>query len=149
MSDGATMAVATQGLSLERGITRDGFLKAGGLAILVAALPGGKHTLSLLGENVRVAAHLQSGTYFPHLGSTFRIRQRGARPLDVKLTKITGLGGAGFALLFRGPRRVGFEQEQGLTVIHPALGRFPLGLVPVGRTKKGQNYEAIVHRPGG
>ena len=103
--------------------------------------------LSLLSVS-RTPAHLKLDTYRPHVGTTFRVRQNGARPLDLRLVRITELGPGRFGLLFKGPRHRDFEQDARLTVTHPVVGRFPLSIGAVGASKRGQHYEAIVNRPG-
>jgi len=140
-------ASAAAALQPGNGLTRSSLLKAGGLALFAAALPGGRKALSLLSVS-RTPAHLKLDTYRPHVGTTFRVRQNGARPLDLRLVRITELGPGRFGLLFKGPRRRDFEQDARLTVTHPVVGRFPLSIGAVGASKRGQHYEAIVNRPG-
>jgi len=141
-----TATVGSEGLSFDLGLTRGALIKTGGLAIVAAALPGGKRAVSLLSGIWGTPAHLQLESYLPHVGSTFLIRRRGAAALRVRLTKITKLDSGSFALVFRGPRTAEFEQSESFTVTHPAVGRFPLAVVPVGSGKRGQLYEAIVAR---
>jgi hypothetical protein len=66
-----------------------------------------------------------------------------------EISDLSGIPGAeeGFALLFSGPARAMFQQDPRHIVTHRALGRFRLGIFPVGRPKGGrQHYEAIVNR---
>ena len=146
MSGVGTATVGSEGVSFELDLTRAALLKTGGLALVAAALPGGKRAVSLLSGIWGPPAHLRLETYLPHVASTFLIRRRGTPPLRVRLTKITKLDSGSFALVFRGPRSPEFEQSARLTVTHPALGRFPLAVVPIGSGRRGQLYEAIVAR---
>ena len=144
MSGVGTATVGNEGFEFD--LTRAALLKTGGLALVAAALPGGKRAVSLVSGIWGPPAHLRLETYLPHVGSTFLIRRRGTPPLRVRLTKITKLDSGSFALIFRGPRSAEFEQSAGFTVTHPALGRFPLAVVPIGSARRGQLYEAIVAR---
>lgn len=139
---------------VENEMTRATFLNAGMLAAL-AALTAQAHGvlrlptwISWLGRD----GHLRRSTYAPYLGTTFLIRQRGARSLPLRLREISDLTGKpgaeeAFALLFSGPARAMFQQDPSRIVKHPALGRFRLGIFPVGRPEGGrQHYEAIVNR---
>jgi hypothetical protein len=135
-------------------LTREALLKAGGLAMLVATLPAGRALLSLQpGDTAaRVPAHLRRATYLPHVGTMFRIRQQGMRPVDVKLTRVADLSPAqsgseqAFSLLFIGPRRDGFAQDSHFAITHAVLGQVQLAVLPVGARRRGQYYEAIVNR---
>jgi hypothetical protein len=96
--------------------------------------------------------HLRRSTYASYLGTTFRLREQGGGSLRVRLDEIGDLtrsSGAEerFALLFSGPRRAGFQQDQRHIVRHASLGRFRLAVFPVGKPDgKRQHYEAIVNR---
>jgi hypothetical protein len=96
--------------------------------------------------------HLRRSTYAAQLNTTFRVRQDGARGLPITLEGIEDLEGSSpgaenqFALLFSGPARPDFRQHPRHVVVHPALGRIHLAILPVGRATSRQHYEAIVHR---
>src|SRR5207248_10360597 len=119
-----TATVGNEGFDLN--LTRAALLKAGGLTLVAAALPGGKRAVSLLSGIWGTPAHLRLETYLPHVGSTFLTLRRGTPPLRVRLTKITKLDSGSFALVFRGPRSPEFEQSARFTVTHRPLARSPL-----------------------
>jgi hypothetical protein len=135
-------------------MTRAVLLRAGIFATLVAMTARAQGLLQVptwipaLGRD----RHLRRSSYTPHVNSTFRIVQQGARPVPVQLEEIGDLQGKpgaeeGFSLLFSGPTRASFQQHPRHVVQHPALGQFRLAVFPVGRPHRGrQHYEAIVNR---
>ena len=149
----ATVGVAADP-QLGNEMTRAALLNAGMLVVLGAMTARAQGLLQAptwipaLGRD----RHLRRSSYAPHLNSTFRVLQQGARPVSVQLKEIGDLQGKpgaeeGFSLLFSGARRAPFQQLPRHVVQHPALGRFRLAIFPVGRPKAGrQQYEAIVNR---
>ena len=89
-------------------------------------------------------------------GSDFEVRVGALQTSTVKLTSVTDLvlpagapppapGKEGFALLFTGLSKQAFAQGT-YTLDHPALGSFPLFLVPVGPVGSSTSYEAVINR---
>jgi hypothetical protein len=149
-------------------ISRRKFVKAGALVFLSAGIPS-----VVLGatNNKRgaTASGLQSppphgaatgslrffslATLKPHLNSSFRIKAESGT-VRLKLAQVSDLkarndnahklpGGECFSLLFVGAK--GLEQQV-YTVEHSALGTFDLLLVPIGKNRGGQHYQAVFTR---
>jgi len=93
--------------------------------------------------------------FTPHVGSRFLVLAGTALPTVVTLDEAvarpprpsdpSGLGGEAFSLVFVG-RNLRPLGQRSSTVVHPALGRFPLHLSPIGPSGKVQEYEAVVDR---
>jgi hypothetical protein len=146
---------------LQRSMSRTGLLKLGAVAAFVlGAGPAARAVASVpetaspaapapaAGRSVRGPHYLRLATYVPLVGSTFRIHRTQASALRVKLVSATQLPsdiGESFSLMFRGHANAKLGQETYM-IEHPRLGSFPLFLVPVGRARKGQSFEAVVNR---
>ena len=90
-------------------------------------------------------------TYVPLVGTVFTVHRADGDPLCVELMAATELPGRGecFSLVFRGPADAPLDQRT-YRVQHPALGDFPLFLVPLGPAAGGGlEFEAVVNRLGG
>jgi hypothetical protein len=88
-------------------------------------------------------------TWEPLVGSVLVVHPPTGGPVSVELVSATEVGGRGecFSLVFHGPDRPLLEQYN-YRVEHPALGEFPLFLVPIGPDAQGrQQLEAFVNRP--
>jgi hypothetical protein len=97
------------------------------------------------------AGPLSRETWAQHVGSRVRIVGADGTRLSVRLDDVRDLPGApagasdAFALALRGARDRGLAGGT-YTVVHSRVGRHELFLTPVGRGKKGQDYEIIVNR---
>jgi hypothetical protein len=147
--------------SLQRSVSRTGFLKLGAAAAVVlgvgpaARAVAGTTTVATEegatasgGRTVRGPSHLRLATYEPLVGGAFLIRRSPSSALRVKLVSATRLPsdvGEAFSLTFQGHGNAKLDQET-YTLEHPRLGTFPLFLVPVGRARRGQSFEAVVNR---
>jgi len=84
----------------------------------------------------------------PLVGSELVV-DTGGDPVRLELAALDELPGRGecFSLLFRGEAGEPALEQRNHDVEHPALGTFPLFLVPVGPGEDGrQRFEAIVNR---
>jgi len=111
--------------------------------------------------------YLRRSVYIPLVSTLFKVTARGMAGVLVRLIEVNYIpfaprdkwmasvgqddsGGIitdtdSFALVFVGPARR--PLKQGIyTVVHPALGRIPLFLVPHGVGKRGFYYEAVINR---
>jgi hypothetical protein len=98
---------------------------------------------------------LTLAAFTPHVGSRFTVKAAGVGRVKATLEEATaterrtadrpGVQGEAFSLLFRGPRQP-VVSDGTHTLVHPALGSFPVFLVAVGRGGDGQEYQAIVDR---
>ena len=83
------------------------------------------------------------------VGSTFRVHVDATTAVDVTLTEVATHdrhpAWESFSLLFMGGTPA-FGQGM-YPVEHPALGSFPLFLVPIISDGEGQRYEAVFNRP--
>jgi hypothetical protein len=90
---------------------------------------------------------LRAETFTPHVGSPFAL-QGPQGPVALELTKVAllGHGVAGgrepFSLHFLAPDAAHLEQRT-WTLLHPALGRLDIFLVPLGPVQGRMRYEAI------
>jgi hypothetical protein len=85
-------------------------------------------------------------SYRPLVGSTFDVGPNGDVP--VELVSVTELPGSGecFSLVFRAAGGALLDQRT-YRMEHPALGDFPLFLVPLGPADDGRlELEAVVYR---
>lgn len=93
---------------------------------------------------------LTVATFTPHVGSQFRVTLADGRDIDLELTGVAPQKDAhaamrteGFALWFRGPAEVLLPQGT-YAFSHECLGDgAAFFIVPVGRTPRGYEYEAI------
>jgi hypothetical protein len=93
--------------------------------------------------------------FTPHVGSDFMVRTAARHSERVTLLEATarephsadrpGLRGESFSLIFAGGGAKTFD-DGSFTVTHPAMGAFPLFLVPVGQGSQTQRYQAVVDR---
>jgi hypothetical protein len=85
-------------------------------------------------------------SYAPLVGSTFDVGPEREVPLElVSATELPGSGTC-FSLVFRAAAGTPLDQRT-YRVEHPALGDFPLFLVPLGPADDGRlELEAIVYR---
>jgi hypothetical protein len=91
-------------------------------------------------------------TFAAHINSTFQIKTKRTKAVDVTLVDVRDSGpvpdqlSAGrecFSLVFRTHQKL---QQDTYSIEHGALGSFALLLVPIGKDKKGSYYEAIINR---
>lgn len=138
------------------GISRRGFVR--GVGLLIA---GG--WLGVAGRSVRsgdVAADaappvhaLGQAAFAVYVGDSFRVAGPTAAPLDMQLVDVADRrpradwhhGGESFALVFRGSGDRALPQET-YQFSHPALGTFPLFIVPGLAGSGGVNHEAMINR---
>jgi hypothetical protein len=143
--------------------SRRRFLKAGLLATMFAAIP----LKNILGQswkerdgnpgdgpssaiqNNDPLANYSKATFLSYLNSVFQLRTA-FTVVEVTLLKVDDMsapkGGECFSLLFRGGSGKPLGQSI-YEVDHPALGSFPLFLVPVGPDNNGaQGYLATINR---
>ena len=84
------------------------------------------------------------------LGSPFSIWLDDDRAVPLTLVELhqspARAGWECFSLLFEGPDPPVFGQGTYRTE-HPAIGTFPLFVVPVWTDAEGQHYEAVINRP--
>ncbi|HEV2915899.1 MAG TPA: twin-arginine translocation signal domain-containing protein [Pyrinomonadaceae bacterium] len=147
-------------------ISRRKFLRTGTVVALAAGLPL-QTVLSVSGQGrsdsargFPIPAEIQSdpifnytkATFAAHINSTFQIRSKRQKAVDVTLTDVHDSGpvpdqaSAGrecFALVFSTQHKL---KQDVYTIEHGALGTFALLLVPIGKGKKGLNYEAVINR---
>lgn len=156
-------------------ISRRKFLQAGTVIALAAGFPlksaltaSGQRTSAVaappstakgvVGASTETSARpvvfLSKATFTPHVNTAFVIQTRRTRPVEVKLVQVNSTGPVPdrqvpgkecFALVFSGQQRL---SQDVYTIQHPALGKFDLLLVPIGKEKKGkgQLYEAVINR---
>jgi hypothetical protein len=87
-------------------------------------------------------------TFLELLNTKFRIHPKGADPLELELVGVRPLSTprqVQFSILFQGPGHV-FLQQAIYPIAHDQLGEFELFLVPVGKTERGFQYEAVFNR---
>jgi hypothetical protein len=156
-------------------MSRRKFLQAGSVVALVAGFPL-KAAFTATGQQTSAAeppsssnkevagaatkaktnslTFMTKATFDPLLNTAFVIQSRRTRPVEVTLVQVNSTGPtpdqhvAGkecFALVFRGQQRL---PQDVYSIQHPALGKFDLLIVPVGKDKKGKNlfYEAVINR---
>ena len=106
------------------------------------------------GTSARPVVFLSKATFTPHVNTAFVIQTRSVRPVEVKLVQVNSTGPVPdrqvpgkecFSLVFSGQQRLSQDVYK---FQHPALGKFDLLLVPIGKEKKGkgQLYEAVINR---
>ena len=152
-------------------ISRRKFVKAGALVFLSAGIPSvaASATNSSRAGKLNPATGLPTppphgaaagslhsfslATFTPHLNSWFRINvDSGA--VNIKLAKLSDhkadnsgadmmAAGECFSLVFLGSQGL---QQQTYTVEHGSLGKFDLFLVPIGKNRGIQQYQAIFTR---
>lgn len=155
-------------------MSRRKFLQAGSVIALAAGFPL-KNALTASGQRTSVAAppstakgvvgasaaaparplvFLSKATFAPHVNTAFMVQSGRARAVEVKLVQVNSTGPVPdqqvpgkecFSLVFSGQQRLSQDVYK---FQHPALGKFDLLLVPIGKVKKGkgQLYEAIINR---
>jgi hypothetical protein len=125
-------------------------------AWIAPALLGSPPHLTLWSDRASAGpADLTLARFAPHVGSEFEIRVGGGQGVRVTLIEATarephsadrrGLAGESFSLVFEGNGAKAFDHGT-QTVVHPALGAFPLFLVAVGQSLETQRYQAVVDR---
>jgi hypothetical protein len=155
-------------------ISRRKFLQVGSVVALAAGFPL-KAAITATGQRVsappsgsaegvagalpkapasRPAPFLAKATFTPYINTAFVIQSRRSKAVEVKLVEISSSGPVPdrqvpgkecFALVFNGQQRL---SQDVYTIQHPALGKFDLLLVPVGKARKGKGlfYEAVINR---
>jgi hypothetical protein len=93
--------------------------------------------------------------FAPYVGSSFLLRTGTMRAERVTLAEATartprpadraGLAGESFSLVFAGTGAKAFNHGT-FTLVHPALGTFPLFLVAVDQGRQARHYQAVVDR---
>lgn len=131
----------------------------GGLgAVLVSPVLRPSPALALLAPD-RIAAPgaalLTLARFTPLVGSTFGVVSGRVQTVRATLEEATaraprpadrpGLSGESFSLIFAANGRKALGDGT-YTVVHPALGTFPLFLVAVDRGRLAQRYQAVVDR---
>lgn len=155
-------------------MSRRKFLQAGSVIALAAGFPlknaltaSGQRTSAsappstakgVVGASAEAPAHplvfLSKATFTPHVNTAFMVQSARARAVEVKLVQVNSTGPVPdrqvpgkecFSLVFSGQQRLSQDVYK---FQHPALGKFDLLLVPIGKEKKGkgQLYEAIINR---
>jgi hypothetical protein len=93
-------------------------------------------------------------TFIPHVGSSFAVQLDGEADPELRLVEATPLGlpsggartGAGFraafSLIFQGAVQPVLPQRI-YPLVHPAIGRLEIFLVPIGPDRDGMRYQAI------
>ena len=95
-----------------------------------------------------MSAPLTEAEFSKHVNTRFRVAAE--PPLELELTEVKGyLGGANeqtgmerFSVFFDGPGDQVLRQAI-YPLEHEAMGAFELFLVPVGKTERGYQYEAV------
>jgi hypothetical protein len=156
-------------------ISRRKFLQAGTVVALAAGFPL-KSALTASGQRASAASSssspakgvvgaaieaparplvfLSKATFAPYLNTAFVIQAKRMKAVEVKLVQVNDAGPVPdrqvpgkecFALVFSGQQRL---SQDVYSFKHPALGKFDLLLVPVGKVKKGKGlfYEAVINR---
>lgn len=106
------------------------------------------------GTSTRPLVFLSKATFTPYVNTAFVIQSKRTRAVAVKLVQVSSSGPVPdqqvpgkecFALVFRGQQKLSQDVYK---FQHPALGKFDLLLVPIGKEKKGkaQLYEAVINR---
>lgn len=141
------------------GVSRAAFLQMGAAgAVTVVGLTSGGHALRALSALTSSAqpAPLSRSAFAPHVGSVFRVRPAtpGTSAVRVRLTDLSDIGRTGghdqaFSLLFTAGKTTAPIAGGVHTFEHPRMGRFQLGIGPVGRGASVRDYEAIVNRVPG
>ena len=100
-------------------------------------------------------AEMSFATFAGLLHSRFRVQASETTSVEVELIEATPHESAGeaaqadvrnFSLVFVGPSNQ-FLPQQTYGFAHDKLGTFDLFIVPVGKDRKGFQYEAIFNRP--
>jgi hypothetical protein len=123
-----------------RGLTRAQLLvRSAAAAVAGAGLP------AYLAPRARAATSLGRSRFEPLVGQIFRIG-----PTSLRLTAVEDLPDASgseraFSLVFHGAHRNDLRQGT-YTLAKTGAGRFEMFLVPVGRARSGQDYQAIFDR---
>ncbi|HEY6186183.1 MAG TPA: hypothetical protein VIW80_00785 [Pyrinomonadaceae bacterium] len=154
-------------------ISRRKFIQAGSVIALAAGFPL-KNALTATEERTgapqsnpakgiagasteapaRPLVFLSQGTFAPYLNTAFMIQSKHMKAVEVKLVQVNSTGPIPdrpapgkecFSLVFRGQQNI---SQDVYTFQHPALGKFDLLLVPVGKEKRGKGllYEAVINR---
>jgi hypothetical protein len=137
------------------GVSRRGFVQGAG--VLIAG--GWLHSTLSFGRASAVASEATSPVhamdqeaFAAYLGQSFRIEGEATAPLDVRLVDVADRrppvghhGGESFALIFRSLGDQPLSQHT-YQFSHPALGSFPLFIVPGVASPEGINHEAIINR---
>ena len=143
------------------GLTRRQVIAAVAMAGAAAAVPALRRValptvLRSEGDDVGASPdRLTLARFIPHVGTRFTAQDAGMGTLHLTLDEATaivsspadqrGLRGDAFSLILSSPGRP--SVGDGIhTLVHPALGTFPLFLVAVGRGAGRQDYQAVVDR---
>lgn len=149
-------------------VSRRSFIKNGTLLILAAGVslgeaksvlgrdsvdgdvtrPGG---LPLPNQKKQAALQLTKATFEPYVNTVFRISDA-TRVVKSTLVSVADIGPVPdqkqadrecFVIKFKGPRPLA---QNTYRIEHDALGKFELFLVPAGRDRKGNYYQAVINR---
>ena len=139
-------------------VSRRRFLALG--PVLAATAASGPSSLMKDVFPARVASaapgELVRSTFVPHVNGTFTVHVGPLQRIATRLVAIEDLPGAAhaaadregrFALFFDGPGAEALAQGT-YSLEHPALGTFPLFLVPVGGRDDVRHYQAVFNRIG-
>lgn len=97
-------------------------------------------------------ATLTRADWEPHVGTAFQVESAPGEGIEVTLIEASSRRGAEpfqpgarvpYSLLFRHPRRDLFLAQSTYVFSHPALGRLPIFIVPIGPDAQGMRYEAL------
>ncbi len=91
---------------------------------------------------------LTRASFEPHLNTKFTVSGESIAETELELVEITEKQSGtvyAFSLLFVGPEALPLDQMT-YHVVHGKMGNFDLFLVPVGKTDKGLEYEAVFTR---
>jgi len=142
-------------------ISRRKFVKTASVVAIAAGIPlkvfasdsarAESAILSGLGSAM-LRSSLDSATFAKYVNTQFTLK-RGLKEVNITLVEVRHWGSPDpkklatgrecFSLVFKGDEKDRLTQD-GYMAIHPALGEFPLFIVPAGRTQK--KYEAVFNR---
>ena len=141
----------------KRGVSRRKFLKvaAGGIAGAAILTSGAVELRSLLtgsSASQELLKNLTRPAFSQHLGEQFRIRKGALEEVSVKLVEVSEISttpvtaaGESFSAVFEGDPNHPLGQDTYI-LEHPAMGTFPLLIVPIYYQADGLHYEAIFNR---
>lgn len=128
-------------------ITRRAALIGGGAAAFALTLPG--QALARR-RRQRLRSHLRRSSYTGLVGERFRVAGSSTRLTLVSVSGLTAHQANSenaFALVFRAARGAKLVAvNHPVTLVHPALGRFPFLLTAGQASFRGQDYLVIVNR---
>ncbi|HEX8772063.1 MAG TPA: twin-arginine translocation signal domain-containing protein [Pyrinomonadaceae bacterium] len=150
-----TVVALAAGFPLKNALTASGQRTSTDAAAVAAPPSTAKGVVGAsTGTSTRPVVFLSKATFTPHVNTAFVVQSGRAKAVEVKLVQVNSTGPtpdrqiAGkecFSLIFSGQQRLSQDVYK---IQHPALGKFDLLLVPIGKEKKGkgQLYEAVINR---